>query len=49
MGMGIPEYVLDPLEEEARVELLEGCMPGYIRVQNVYARKRLMAPEPGWH
>ncbi|EKM61450.1 uncharacterized protein PHACADRAFT_248069 [Phanerochaete carnosa HHB-10118-sp] len=40
LGTGVPEQILDPLEEAARQELLEGRVPGYIRVEQVYARKR---------
>ncbi|EKM51768.1 uncharacterized protein PHACADRAFT_127622 [Phanerochaete carnosa HHB-10118-sp] len=40
LGNGVPEQVLNPLEGEAERELVEGCVPGYIHVENVYARRR---------
>ncbi|KIP11739.1 hypothetical protein PHLGIDRAFT_63365 [Phlebiopsis gigantea 11061_1 CR5-6] len=40
LGTGVPEQILDDLEDRARNELIEGRVPGYILVENVYARKR---------
>lgn len=40
LGTGLPEQILDPIEEAARQELLEGRTPNYIRLEQVYARRR---------
>ena len=40
LGAGTPEHVLDPVEHDASLELLENRVPGYIRVEGVYGRKR---------
>lgn len=40
LGAGIPQYIVDPLEEAAARELSEARVQGYIRVENAYARKR---------
>ncbi|OBZ79387.1 hypothetical protein A0H81_01267 [Grifola frondosa] len=41
LGNGMQESVLDDIEERARRELLECRCRTYIRVEHVYARKRL--------
>lgn len=41
LGTGVPQDVLDPLEEAAARELLGNLVPGYIRVENAYGRKRM--------
>jgi len=46
LGNGIPEAEVDELEENARNELMEARVPTYIRVENVYARKRLLPHHP---
>ncbi|KAH9929725.1 uncharacterized protein B0H18DRAFT_995942 [Fomitopsis serialis] len=40
LGSGVPEDVVDEVEENARVELMEARTQTYIRVENVYALKR---------
>ncbi|KAI0348125.1 hypothetical protein BDW22DRAFT_1350275 [Trametopsis cervina] len=40
---GVPQEVLDPVEEAAVRELTENLVDGYIRVENAYARKKLDA------
>lgn len=40
LGTGVPEQILDEIEERARNELIEGRVPGYILVEQVYARKK---------
>lgn len=43
LGAGIPQSVLDPLEADAARELAEARVPGYIRVENAYGRKKANA------
>ncbi|KAJ3559010.1 hypothetical protein NM688_g597 [Phlebia brevispora] len=40
LGSGLPEHVVNHHEDAASRELLEGIVPGYILVENVYARKK---------
>ncbi|GJE88807.1 methyltransferase domain-containing protein [Phanerochaete sordida] len=40
LGTGVPEQILNPLEEEAERELMEARVPTYVRIQNVYGRRR---------
>jgi hypothetical protein len=40
LGAGIPQHVVDPLQEAAARELAENRVAGYIRVENAYARKK---------
>ncbi|CCM03672.1 uncharacterized protein FIBRA_05816 [Fibroporia radiculosa] len=40
LGTGLPEKVVDEVEEKARTELMEARVPSYVRVENVYARKK---------
>lgn len=40
LGTGVPEDVLDVVERDASRELLENRVPGYIRVEGVYGRKK---------
>ncbi|KAL0951792.1 hypothetical protein HGRIS_008460 [Hohenbuehelia grisea] len=41
LGCGVPEPLVDELEENARTELMDCREIGYIRLQRVYARKRV--------
>lgn len=40
LGSGLPESLVNELEERANAELHEARWPQYIRVQNVYARRK---------
>ncbi|KAJ3556497.1 hypothetical protein NM688_g1998 [Phlebia brevispora] len=40
LGTGIPEHIVNDYEDAARRELLEGKAPGFILVENVYARRK---------
>ncbi|KAI0094532.1 hypothetical protein BDY19DRAFT_901695 [Irpex rosettiformis] len=40
LGAGIPQYIVDPLEEAAARELSENRVQGYIRVENAYGRRK---------
>ena len=43
LGAGVPQYIVDPLEEAAAQELAENLVQGYIRVENAYGRKKANA------
>jgi hypothetical protein len=40
LGSGLPEVLVNELEQHARVELLESRIPYWIRIEEVYAIKR---------
>ena len=40
LSAGVPQYVVDPLQEAAVQELAENRVAGYIRVENAYGRKK---------
>lgn len=40
LSSGIAEFLVDELEENARMELMEARTQTYIRVENVYALRR---------
>lgn len=46
LGSGMPETLLDEIEQNTRRELDEGRTPHYIRCEYVYARRKTHLPPP---